>query len=75
MAGGVHGQGGYAWPWGLHGEGDACVVKGAGMAKGKHTWQRGDAWQKGDGHACQERQPLQRAVHILLECILVVKYF
>ena len=27
----------------------------------------------GGGHAWQERQPLQQTVHILLECILVLR--
>ena len=65
MAGGVHGQG-----WGcVHGRGaytargrSVCVV---GWQGGIHGW-RGHAW---------ERRPLQRAVRILLECILVKQYF
>ena len=44
---------------------------------------RGHAWQGGHGggmlgrggHAWQERRPLQRAVRILLECILVPSNF
>ena len=69
--------GGHAWQGGMHGRG-ACVAGG-------HAWQgmcvRG-AWQEacvtglcvagGRGHAWQERWPLLRIVHILLECILVL---
>ena len=53
---------------GMHGEGSACVVKegvhgeGACMARGACVT-RGRVWQ--------ERRPLQHAVRILLECILV----
>ena len=81
---GVHGEGGHAWQkggmhceggvhgkGGVHGEG-GCVVKrgyvwlgGACMAGGA----------MGGGHALQERRPLQRAVRILLECILVLQLF
>ena len=45
---------------GMHGKG-ACVV-------GECAWQGACVTQ---GHAWQERRPLQRAVRILLECILV----
>ena len=52
----------------------ACVaggvhVRGASMAGGMHD--RVCAWRGGE-HVWQERQPLQRVVRILLECILVV---
>ena len=61
--GDVHGQGV------MHGKG-VCVAE-------RHVWQGaclagGRAWQ---GRVWQERWPLQRAVHILLECILVVSFF
>ena len=57
MAGGVCGRGG------MHGRG--------------HAWQggacmTGDVCGGGGGHVWQERQPLQRTVRILLECILVL---
>ena len=50
--------------------GDACMAgghawQGACMAGGMHGW----------GHAWQERQPPQRTVRILLECILVIHVF
>ena len=72
-AGSLHGGG-------MHGQG-ACVaggVAGVCMAEGC-TWQggvcgRGGAWQGGawqEECAWQERRPLQLAVRILLECILV----
>ena len=62
----VHGGGGGGWVGGVGRGEEACV-------KGGHTWQGGmhgggHAWW---GRAWQERQPLQRTVHILLECILV----
>ena len=56
----------------MHGRG-VCV---AGSMHGVgHTWQEGmhgggHAWQ-GGGHVWQEQRQLQRAVRILLECILV----
>ena len=59
VAGGMHGRG-HAWWGGMHGKG-ACVV-------GECAWQGACVTQ---GHAWQERRPLQRAVRILLECILV----
>ena len=46
---------------GVHGGGGGvCGRRGGG-----HAWQ-------GRGHAWQERWPLQRAVRILLECILFI---
>ena len=60
MAGGVHGRG-HAWQGGLEWWG-TCMVGGAwiagGVCGGRHAW--------------QERRPLQRAVRITLECILVI---
>ena len=82
MAGGMHDrrhmwQGGmcgrgHVWQGGMCGRG-TCMEGGACVAGG-HAWRggmcgRGCAWQR--GHAWQERQPLQLAVRILLECILV----
>ena len=77
IAGGIHG-GAHVWQGvcmagGMHGGG--CAWQGACMAGGVHgvgMHDRGSgcAWQ-GGGHAWQERQPLQRTVRILLECILV----
>ena len=64
------------------GKGGACMAGGhgrGGMCGRGHVWQGGVwqgacmaggcAWQ--EGHAWQEGQPLQQAVRILLECILV----
>ena len=45
----------------------ACVAGGVCMGEG-HAWLGG---AHGRGHAWQERRPLQRAVRILLGCILV----
>ena len=51
---------------GMHARG-ACMVgaciAGGHVCPGGHVWQGSCAWQ--------ERRPLQRAVRILLECILV----
>ena len=66
--GGVHGRGGHVWQ--------------GGAWWGGHAWQGGCAWHSGvcgggvwcGGHAWLERWPLQRAIRILLECILVVKF-
>ena len=62
----------------MHGRG-ACM-------SGGHAWQGGHVWQgacvaggghggEGGGHTWQERWPLLRAVHILIECILVFYNF
>ena len=63
---------------GMCGEGEACVVKGACMAKGGPAWQKGGMHGEGGmcmvkgGHAWYEIWPvIVQAVHILLECILV----
>ena len=53
-------QGGHVWHGGHVWQG-ACVAGG-------HAWQGG---MHGRGHVWQKRQPLQRMVHILQECILV----
>ena len=48
---------------GVHGKG-VCLAKGGGMC--------GEGGMHGERGACvQERQPLKRAVCILVECILV----
>ena len=87
MAGCMHGRGcawpqGHAWPGGhawlrdMHGRG-ACMAggvhglrgmhgQGACMAEG-HAWQGGHAWQ------ILRDTVYERAVRILLECILVMK--
>ena len=60
---------------GMHGRG-ACMA--GGMHGRGHAWQGGGmhgrgarAWRGEGGSAWQEKRQLQRAVHILLECILV----
>ena len=60
---------------GMHGRGGVCD-RGVCMAGG-HVWQGGVHGRgvHGRGHAWQERQPLQRVVCILLECILVYILF
>ena len=59
------GEGGQAWQGGMHGEG-VCVVKLACMAKG--------GCSKGRGMCGIRRDTInERAVRILLECILVDK--
>ena len=64
--------GGHAWQGGMHWGAWAVAVWGgwqlACMAGGC-TWQGG---VHGGGPAWQEKWPLQRAIRILLECILVV---
>ena len=76
--GGVHGESGVHDKEGMHVKGGMCGKGGGCMTK------RGDVWQgyarcggggvNGKG-ACVERQPLKRAVCILLECILVILWF
>ena len=65
---------GHVWQGGMHGR--VCVVggmcgKGAcvvtGMQRGMHS-----GGGVVGGHPWHERQPLQRKVRILLECILVI---
>ena len=60
--GGVYTEGG-AWERGYAWHKCACVAKGGMHGKGRHAWQ---------GVCVQERRPLKRVVHILLECILLV---
>ena len=63
MVGGMHGRG-HAWWGGVHGRGHACVVGGACVAGG-HAWQGGHMWQM------LWDTVNERAVRLLLECILV----
>ena len=69
--GGMHGKG-MCMAWGVHGR-EACVVGGMRGRGGMHgrgaCMAGGCVWQ---GCVWQERWPLQRAVRILLECILVI---
>ena len=82
----VHRGGGCAWlPGGMHGcwwgdmhgcRGGVCVAKGGGMCgKGGHVWQRGGLCMANGGHAWDTTTYgdtiNERAVRILLECILV----
>ena len=85
ITGGVRGGGMHAWgacmAGGVHGQG-VCMAGGACMAVGGlawgHVWQQGvcmaggHVWWQG-GHAWQILRDMvyERAVHILLECILV----
>ena len=86
VAGGVHSCRGHAWLWGgMHGGGGACVVvgdmrgcrgvhgcEGACVVAGGHAWWRGSmCGGRGDVHGIQRDTVNERAVHILLECILV----
>ena len=67
---------------GAEGMRDRDSVRGRGLG-GMHGWRGMCGWGcafvagrgvcMAGGHAWQERQPLQQAVHILLECILVFK--
>ena len=54
--------GGHAWQGVMHGGGGGMHGRGLCMVGGG---------MHGRGREWQERQPLQRTVHILLECILV----
>ena len=62
--------GGHAWQGGMCGRGRACMP-GHMCGKGRHVCGRGVCMA--GGHVWQERQPLQRTVCILLECILVME--
>ena len=68
--GGMH-YGGHAWQGDVHGMG--CAWQGGMCSGGMHgrgaCMTGGCVWQ---GCVWQERWPLQRAVRILLECILVI---
>ena len=70
MAGGMCGR----WQ-GVHGKGGTCMVWGSMCGGGGHAWQGGSVCGReacmAEGHAWQERRPLQQTVRILLECILV----
>ena len=59
---GMHSQGRGMCGWGVCMAGRGCAWQGACMARGMHVG--GCAWQ--------ERRPFQRAVRILLKCILVL---
>ena len=74
--GGVHGGGGGAWQGGVHGGGHVCWQGGmrANMVsmhggRGWHAW-----WPVGGGGVNGIRRDTvnERAVRILLECILVL---
>ena len=57
-------------------EGGVCMAWGHAWWGGMHD--RGHVWQggmHGGGHAWQEKWQLQWAVHILLECILLINLF
>ena len=58
------------WQGGMHGGGVMCDRQ-ACMVGGRHVWQ-GVCMV---GGMCGRRRPLQRAVRILLECILVTAKF
>ena len=73
VVGGVRGcwgvcmvAGGHVWLWGacVHGCWGACMVEGG------HVCMWGCAWLRGM-HRIQRDMVNERAVHILLECILV----
>ena len=74
MAGVVHGRGVHAWHGGMRGRGG---MHGRGcMHGGGHAWQGACM----AGGACVPQQILrdtvdERAVRILLECILVLSYY
>ena len=85
----MHGRGAYmaggcVW-WGVRSKRGLCMVggcvgrgthgRGACVAGGGIHGRRGRAWQEGRGRACQILQDTvnERAVRILLECILVYK--
>ena len=66
VVGVMHGCGGCAWLWG------ACMVVGGMHGCGGHTWLRG--WgDRGDMLLIRQDTVNERAVRILLECILVTK--
>ena len=66
VVGGMHGCGGHAWLWGV------CMVVGMCMAAGGMCGcRRGCAWLQGGMHGIQRDTVNERAVRILLECILV----
>ena len=78
MCGGSHAPGGMHWgacvAGGMHG-GHVWLVCMVGGKCGRGDMHgMGCAWQGGmcGGSCMQERWPLKRAVHILLECILVL---
>ena len=76
MAGDMHGKGACVVGGGMHGRGGMCG-KGGVCGRGWHAWQGGHVWQ---WVAYMQHTPQQilrdtvneRAVRILLECILVI---
>ena len=78
--GGVHGEGdawqrGYVWQTGRVHDKEGHVWQG-GMHGGRGVHGKGVCMARGQERACvHERQPLKRAVCILLECILVILWF
>ena len=64
--GDVHGLGG------MHGEGGVCVVKGTCVVAGGMRGCRGVHGCRGGVHAIRRDTINERAVRILLECILVI---
>ena len=76
--GGMHGKGGCAWQRGAcvvkggHAwQRGACVAKGGVSGKGGACVAKGGMHGEGGGHAWYARPVIARAVHILLECILL----
>ena len=69
--GGMHGKGGMCGEGGMHGKG-GVHGEGGGMHGEGRCMAKGGMYGKRRGHARLETRPMQRAVRILLECILVV---
>ena len=63
---GVHGPGGC-----VHAPRGVCMVRGGAWYRGE-AWSRGGAWSQGGWRPPPPGRLLLRAVHILLECILVL---
>ena len=69
----------HVWPEGgvVCGQGDihgwVCVARWHGLLG--DAWQKGDTLKKGRRVCVAGDRPLQQVVYILLEYILVVKYF
>ena len=68
MAVGHAWQGGHAWPGGMRGR-RVCMAGGGVHGRGAYLV----GVCMAGGHVWQEKRQLQRAVRILLECILVLK--
>ena len=79
VAGGIHGRGWHAWQWGVGGRGacmaGTCMTRGACMAGGAWCWACVAEGGSMAGGMCGREHAWhtvnERAVHILLECILV----